>query len=213
MSTASRACPARTRWPTSDAAGFLATLVSYQHPDHDTDNWPPEDTTMSRDRSPAAASAARCASALDALHRQRPSSAIAACARRRSAISSAALVGAPKEAVDVDARRAGAVSSSEHVERGFCSACGTPLFYNDVERPAHHAHHRLARRSASGCSRSRRTASKAACPGSPSCPPCPTIGETEAGDSAAWAARDQGDQSPASRPRHAGMATAQETKQ
>lgn len=23
-----------------DAASFLATLVSYQHPDHDTDNWP-----------------------------------------------------------------------------------------------------------------------------------------------------------------------------
>jgi hypothetical protein len=25
--------------------------------------------------------------------------------------------------------------SSEHVERGFCSACGTPLFYNDLTRP------------------------------------------------------------------------------
>ena len=28
-----------------DAAGFLATLVSYQHPDYDTDRWPPEDRT------------------------------------------------------------------------------------------------------------------------------------------------------------------------
>ncbi|WP_440984370.1 GFA family protein [Shinella sumterensis] len=26
-----------------DAASFLADLVSYQHPDHDTDEWPPED--------------------------------------------------------------------------------------------------------------------------------------------------------------------------
>ena len=25
-----------------DAASFLADLVSYQHPDHDTDEWPPE---------------------------------------------------------------------------------------------------------------------------------------------------------------------------
>lgn len=25
-----------------DAASFLADLVSYQHPDHDTDTWPPE---------------------------------------------------------------------------------------------------------------------------------------------------------------------------
>jgi hypothetical protein len=25
------------------SAPFLATLVSYQHPDHDTENWPPED--------------------------------------------------------------------------------------------------------------------------------------------------------------------------
>ena len=25
-----------------DAASFLADLVSYQHPDHDTDHWPPE---------------------------------------------------------------------------------------------------------------------------------------------------------------------------
>ena len=26
----------------ADAASFLADLVSYQHPDHDTDQWPPE---------------------------------------------------------------------------------------------------------------------------------------------------------------------------
>ena len=28
-----------------EAADFLASLVSYQHPDHDTDAWPPEDKT------------------------------------------------------------------------------------------------------------------------------------------------------------------------
>ncbi|WP_457582735.1 GFA family protein [Ensifer canadensis] len=27
----------------ADAAAFLADLVSYQHPDHDTETWPPED--------------------------------------------------------------------------------------------------------------------------------------------------------------------------
>ncbi|TWG94662.1 hypothetical protein L598_003500000030 [Mesorhizobium sp. J18] len=27
------------------AAGYLATLVSYQHPDHDTDQWPPKDAS------------------------------------------------------------------------------------------------------------------------------------------------------------------------
>jgi hypothetical protein len=27
-----------------DAVSFLATLVSYQHPDHDTETWPPEQT-------------------------------------------------------------------------------------------------------------------------------------------------------------------------
>jgi hypothetical protein len=26
------------------AAGFLADLVSYQHPDHDTEQWPPRES-------------------------------------------------------------------------------------------------------------------------------------------------------------------------
>ena len=32
--------PARTRWPTIEWRNYLATLVSYQHPDHDTEDWP-----------------------------------------------------------------------------------------------------------------------------------------------------------------------------
>jgi hypothetical protein len=44
----------------------------------------------------------------------------------------AALVGAPKEAVTWTRGMPAAFRSSEHIERGFCSACGTPLFYNDV---------------------------------------------------------------------------------
>ncbi|WP_223476939.1 GFA family protein [Oricola indica] len=35
--------PERHTMEDADAAGFLATLQSHQHPDRDTDTWPPED--------------------------------------------------------------------------------------------------------------------------------------------------------------------------
>ena len=35
--------PQETTTADQQAEGFLATLVSYQHPDHDTDNWPPQE--------------------------------------------------------------------------------------------------------------------------------------------------------------------------
>lgn len=44
----------------------------------------------------------------------------------------AALVGAPKEAIIWTRGKPATFRSSEHVERGFCARCGTPLFYNDV---------------------------------------------------------------------------------
>ncbi len=44
----------------------------------------------------------------------------------------AALVAAPKDALTWTRGAPGVFRSSEHVERGFCGACGTPLFYNDV---------------------------------------------------------------------------------
>lgn len=34
--------PSEDTMADQDAASFLADLVSYQHPDHDTDDWPPE---------------------------------------------------------------------------------------------------------------------------------------------------------------------------
>lgn len=37
------ALPERHTLEDADAVAFLQTLVSYQHPDHDTDAWPPED--------------------------------------------------------------------------------------------------------------------------------------------------------------------------
>jgi len=37
------ALPGEETMADADAAAFLADLVSYQHPDHDTDTWPPED--------------------------------------------------------------------------------------------------------------------------------------------------------------------------
>ena len=36
------ALPGEDTMADQDAVGFLADLVSYQHPDHDTDEWPPE---------------------------------------------------------------------------------------------------------------------------------------------------------------------------
>jgi hypothetical protein len=44
----------------------------------------------------------------------------------------AALVAAPKDAFAWTRGRPGVFMSSEHVERGFCAACGTPLFFNDT---------------------------------------------------------------------------------
>ena len=37
------ALPGEEMMADADAAAFLADLVSYQHPDYDTDTWPPED--------------------------------------------------------------------------------------------------------------------------------------------------------------------------
>ena len=34
--------PGKDTMADEDASGFLAHLVSYQHPDHDTETWPPE---------------------------------------------------------------------------------------------------------------------------------------------------------------------------
>ncbi len=39
------ALPGENTMADAEAASFLADLVSYQHPDHDTDQWPPEEQT------------------------------------------------------------------------------------------------------------------------------------------------------------------------
>jgi hypothetical protein len=39
------ALPAEDTMADHGATGFLASLVSYQHPDYDTETWPPEDAT------------------------------------------------------------------------------------------------------------------------------------------------------------------------
>jgi len=44
----------------------------------------------------------------------------------------AALVAAPKDAFTITRGKPAVFRSSEHVERGFCAACGTPLYHNDV---------------------------------------------------------------------------------
>ena len=45
----------------------------------------------------------------------------------------AALVAAPKDAFAWTRGAPAMFRSSAHVERGFCAACGTPLFYNNLE--------------------------------------------------------------------------------
>jgi len=45
----------------------------------------------------------------------------------------AALVDAPKEALTWTRGRPARFRSSDHVDRGFCAACGTPLFYDNVD--------------------------------------------------------------------------------
>ncbi|SFV35677.1 Uncharacterized conserved protein [Devosia crocina] len=42
------------------------------------------------------------------------------------------LVAAPREAITWTRGTPARFRSSEHVDRGFCSRCGTPLFYEDV---------------------------------------------------------------------------------
>ena len=44
----------------------------------------------------------------------------------------AALVAAPNDAVTWTRGTPAVFMSSQHVERGFCRDCGTPLFYNDL---------------------------------------------------------------------------------
>lgn len=40
--------PAEDTMADAEAAGFLADLVSYQHPDYDTDQWPPVNASQER---------------------------------------------------------------------------------------------------------------------------------------------------------------------
>ena len=57
--------------------------------------------------------------------------AIAGCARAVGNLF-AALVSVPKEALTCTRGKPGRIRSSEHVERGFCTQCGTPLFFDSL---------------------------------------------------------------------------------
>jgi hypothetical protein len=99
----------------------------------------------------------------------------------------AALVGAPKQAVTWTRGTPSVFRSSAHVERGFCSACGTPLFYNDVNGAritltigSLDAPRKLKPVTQDGI--------EGRMPWFSELPQVPDLGETEAGDSAAWAA-------------------------
>jgi hypothetical protein len=45
----------------------------------------------------------------------------------------AALVAAPNDAIEWTRRQPATWRSSDHVDRGFCAACGSPLFYRNLQ--------------------------------------------------------------------------------
>ena len=99
----------------------------------------------------------------------------------------AALVVAPREAVTWTRGHPSVFRSSAHVERGFCSACGTPLFYNDVHGPritltigSFDHPEQLKPKSQDGI--------EGRLPWFAELPDVPDLGRTEDGDSAPWAA-------------------------
>ncbi len=99
----------------------------------------------------------------------------------------AALVGAPETDFAWTRGQPSAFRSSEHIERGFCATCGTPLFYHDVNSghisvtigSLDHPE-RIKPKSQDGI--------EGRMPWFSELPAVPDLGETEAGNSAAWAA-------------------------
>lgn len=99
----------------------------------------------------------------------------------------AALVAAPDDALEWTRGEPATFRSSEHVERGFCSRCGTPLFYHDLrsgrtnltmgslDRPGDFPPHE-------------QEGIESRVPWFGTLSTLPEGGETEAGDQAAWAA-------------------------
>ena len=99
----------------------------------------------------------------------------------------AALVGAPKDAVTWTRGTPARFRSSAHVDRGYCRDCGTPLFYDGVngdrisftigslDRPE-----QFKPVTQDGI--------EGRMPWFAELPAVPDLGETEAGDSAEWAA-------------------------
>jgi len=99
----------------------------------------------------------------------------------------AALVGAPKETFALTRGKPATFRSSEHVERGYCRDCGTPLFYNGVNSKyvsltigSMDHPERLKPLSQDGI--------EGRMPWFSELTSVPDYGETEAGDSAEWAA-------------------------
>ena len=99
----------------------------------------------------------------------------------------AALVGAPKETFALTRGEPATFRSSEHVERGYCRDCGTPLFYNGVNSKyvsltigSMDHPERLKPMSQDGI--------EGRMPWFSELTSVPDYGETEAGDSAEWAA-------------------------
>ena len=129
MSTPSPQLPGEDTSADTSSAPYLADLVSYQHPDHDTEHWPPRRKDHDRNHSNRRLPMRRRAFPHPAERSGARPSAIAACARNSSARSSGALVTVPRDGVEWTREEPSYFQSSVNIDRGFCARCGTPLTY------------------------------------------------------------------------------------
>jgi hypothetical protein len=104
------------------SAPFLAELKSFQHPDYDTESWPPEAQNEVNHIGQAAASAGRCSFRI---HGQLGRASICHCRMCQKAFGGffgPACVGAPKEGVEWTREEPSYFQSSVNIDRGFCAA-------------------------------------------------------------------------------------------
>ncbi len=110
--------PGEDQWPTPRLSAFLADLVSYQHPDHDTKpgHRRKKDEQYRQDwRLPVRGRSLRIHGELG-----RPRSAIAAMCQKQFGSFFSALVTAPKDGVEWIRAEPSYFQSSVNIDRGFC---------------------------------------------------------------------------------------------
>ena len=125
----------------------LHELVSYQHPDYDTETWPPEASQMSE----SFPGGCQCGAVRFRAGRLTDNAHICHCRMCQKAVGNffAALVGAPKEAVTWTRGKPSVFRSLGACRARLLQRVRHAAFLSRLERAAHHADHRLLRPSAS----------------------------------------------------------------